>query len=260
MNEHEEEQYFEVPNIERLINIPIVSPDEPFVEILTELKGLRKENKPVYTKLDQHGLIAEYVSFRDRQKDTDWGVIVHRQAFCNLARDVFFATDYSIQQVEKHLRSYFFQRETFHFYVDRAVYALENSFNLHLNSSHDLWKRQCGKRLYKYPRIETEAAENFGWKMKSLGAEKAFAFLNKTRHISSDSMKEKTKHGTHHELHTWILSQYLKTDCTINDRVVGIDTLLGLDNKGKGGVTSIKLSQNDKLKPPITLPFRFFPN
>lgn len=258
MNEREEEQYFEVPNIERLINIPIVSPNEPFVEILTELKALRKDDKPVKTKLQQMELISEYVSFRDRGKDTDWGVIVHRQAFWNLARDCFFATDYSIQQVEKHLRSYFVQRETFHFYVDRAVYALENSFNLHLNSSHDLWKRQCGKRLYKYPRIETEAAENFGWKMKSLGAEKAFAFLNKTRHISSDSMKVKSKHGTHRELHSWILSQYLKTNCPINERVVGIETLLGLSDDGFGGTPSIKLSETDKRAQPLLLPVRVY--
>ena len=53
MKENEEEQYFEVPNIERLINIPVVNPDEPFVEILTELKGLRKDDKPVKTKLQQ---------------------------------------------------------------------------------------------------------------------------------------------------------------------------------------------------------------
>ena len=256
--EHVEEQYFEVPNIERLINIPIVSPNEPFVEILTELKGLRKENKPVNTKLDQHGLIAEYVSFRDRKKDTDWGVIIHRQAFWNLAKDVFFETDYSIQQAEKHLRSFFVQRETFHFYVDRAVYALENSFNLHFSSKHDLWKRQCGKRLYKYPQIEKEAAENFGWKMKTLGAEKAFAFLNKTRHISSDSMKAKSKHGTHRELHSWILSQYLKTDCPINERVVGIETLLGLSDDGIGGTPSIKLSETDKRAQPLLLPVRVY--
>ena len=81
MNEYEEEQYFEVPNIERLINIPIVNPDEPFVEILTELKGLRKDDRPVKTKLQQKEPIAEYVSFRDRKKGIDWGVIIHRQAF-----------------------------------------------------------------------------------------------------------------------------------------------------------------------------------
>lgn len=256
MNEHEEEQYFEVPSIERLVNIPIVKPNEPFVEILTELKGLRKEDKPAKTNLRQKEPIAEYVSFRDRKKDTDWGVIIHRQAFWNLAKDAFYETDYSIQQIEQHLRSYFVQRETFHFYVDRAVYALENSFNLHFSQKHDLWKRQCIKRLYQYPQIEKVAAENFGWKMKSLGAEKAFAFLNKTGHISSDSMKNETKHGTHRELHSWILSQYMKANCAINERVVGIETLLGLSDHGIGGTPSIKLSETNKREKPMWLPAR----
>jgi hypothetical protein len=94
--------------------------------------------------------------------------------------------------------------------------------------------------------------------MKSLGAEKAFAFLNKTRHISSDSMKAKSKHGTHRELHSWILSQYLKTDCPINERVVGIETLLGLSDDGIGGTPSIKLSETDKRAQPLLLPGRVY--
>ena len=267
MNEHEEEQYFEVPDIERLINIPIVNPDEPFVEILTELKGLRKDNKPVETqvqqkeketKLNQKDLIAEYVSFRDRKKDTDWGVIIHRRAFWNLVSDAFFETDYTVQQVEKHLRQYFVQRETFHFYVDRAIYALENSFNLHFHAKHDLWKHQCGKRPYKYPQPESDAAENFSWKMKSPGAEQAFAFLKKSLHIHADSMKEQTKYGTHRELHSLVLSQYLKSGCQLNDRIVGIETLLSLGDDGKGGITSIKLSETDKRAAPLRLPFRVY--
>ncbi len=255
MNEHNEDRYSEVPKIERLINIPVIRPDEPFVEILPELKRLRKDDKPVKTKLDQHELIAEYVSFRDRKQDNDWGIIIHRKAFWNLSRAAYFETDYNdVEILEKHLRSYFIKRETFHFFVDRAVYVLENSMHLQSNSKHDLWRRQCGNRLYRYVQGEDEAAENFAWKKKSPGAKNAYEFLEKTRHISANSMRKDSTYGLHRDLYCWILSQYLKTGCRLDDRATGIEILLGLDHERTGVTPTINILEPRENT--LQLPFR----
>jgi hypothetical protein len=266
MNEydHEEENDFEVPNIERLLNIPVVDLDEPLHEILTELKRVRRDgdgggNKTINTKLDykkpKHP-ISEYISFRDRLNDKTWGVVIYLEPLTDLAIAVMDHTGLTPEETESCLRQYFTQRETFHFYVDRAVYALENSFNLYFTTKHDLWEPQCRNRLYKYPQIEIHAAEYFAMKMTPTGAAKVFTFLKKVGHISADSMNTQNKYGTHRELHSWLLSQYLKSDCLINDRIVGIEGLLGLDNDGLGGTPSIKLSDTDKRVPPTQMPRR----
>ena len=266
-NEHEEEQDVEVPNIERLRNIPTVNPEEPFHEILTELKGIRAKVKPTSkTGLHQKELIAEYISFRDRTIDNGWGIVIHRQAFINLVNDTMIETGYDAKTVEQSLRRYFNQRETFHFYVDRAVYAIENTFELHTLKKHDLWKKQCGKRLYKYSPIERTASDHFAIKTISpqarliLGTvdKKIIDFLLLTGHISQNSMNIQSSYGTHRELHSWVLSDYLKSGCLINERIVGIENLLGLDNEGLGGKPSIKLSQTDKREQPTLLPVRLY--
>lgn len=268
MNEHEEERDFELPDIERLINIPIVDPDEPFFELLTELKRVRRDgdgggNKKVKTALDYHFQkprhpISEYISFRDRLKDNVWGVVIYRGPFRDLTLAVMEHTGSTAEETEKYLRCYFEQLETFHFYVDRAIYALENSFNLHTAPKHDLWKKHCGTRLYKYSLIENHAAEHFAMKTAPTTPAKVFNFLSKTNHISASSMNIQSKYGTHHELNSWVLSDYLKSGCLINERIVGIEHILGLDSDGQGGVPSIKLSETDKRIMPIKLPFRFY--
>ena len=264
MSEHEEEQYFEVPNIERLFNIPVVDLDEPLHEILTELKRVRRDgdgggNKTIKTKLDykkpKHP-ISEYISFRDRLNDKTWGVVIYLEPLTDLAIAVMDHTGLTPEETESCLRQYFTQRETFHFYVDRAVYALENSFNLYFTTKHDLWEPQCMNRLYKYPQIEIHAAEHFAMQMTPTRATKVFTFLKKVGHVSADSMNTQNKYGTHRELNSLLLSQYLKSDCLINDRIVGIEALLGLDNDGLGGTPSIKLSDTDKRVPPTQMPRR----
>jgi len=258
-NEHEEEQDVEVPNIERLRNIPTVNPEEPFHEILTELKGARAKVKPTSkTGFHQKELIAEYISFRDRAIFNDWGIVIHWQAFFNLVNDTMFETGYDAKTVEQSLRRYFVQREAFHFYVDRAVYAIENAFELHTANTHDLWKKQCGKRLYKYSPHEITAAEFFSWQSKAPGAGKIFDRLIKADHLSKKSTDIQSKYGTHRELNSWVLSDYLKSGCFIDDRIVGIENLLGLDNEGLGGVPSIKLSKTDKRMQPTRLPVRLY--
>lgn len=271
MSEHEEEYELEIPNIERLLNIPIVNLDEPLHELLTELKGVRRDgngggNKKVKTKLDyqDHNSsyrkprhpISEYISFRTRQKDSVWGIVIYRKPMRDLAIAVMDHTGLSPQETEHCLRQYFIQLETFHFYVDRAIYALENSFDLHLTVKHDFWKHRCGNRPYKYPQIEIHAAEHSAMKMTPTGAAKVFPFLQKVGHISADSMNTESKYGTHRELNSWLLSQYLKSNCLINDRIVGIEGLLGLDNQGLGGDPSIKLSDTNKRVKPTKLPRR----
>jgi hypothetical protein len=57
-----------------------------------------------------------------------------------------------------------------------------------------------------------------------------------------------------------VLSDYLSSGCSLDDRIVGIEGLLGLDDEGKAGVASIKLSQTDKRELPTKLPFRIFRN
>jgi hypothetical protein len=162
-------------------------------------------------------------------------------------------------QAWRHLYSYFSARETFHFYVDRAVYGLENSFYLHTGRKHVFWKTQNGNRLYSYSNLEVDAAEQFAWKMKSPDSKKVFTFLNKTGHISVDAMSPSSKHGTQRELNSLVLSDYLKTGCSLDERIVGIEGLLGLDDKGMGGDRSIKLSQTYKREIPTKLPFRLYP-
>ena len=272
MNEHEEEHDFEVPNIERLLNIPIVNLDEPLHEVLTELKRVRRDgngggNKKVKTKLDYQDQnsnyqkprhpISEYISYRTRKDDKDiWGIVIYCKPLQSLALAVMEDTGHSPEETERCLRQYFIQLETFHFFVDRAVFALEKSFDLHLATKHDFWKHRCGNRPHKYPQIEIHAAEYFAMKMTPMGAAKVFTFLHKVGHISADSMNTQNKYGTHRELHSWLLSQYLKSDCLINDRIVGIEGLLGLDNDGLGGTPSIKLSDTDKRVPPTQMPRR----
>lgn len=257
MNEQNKDRYLEVPEIERLINIPVIRPDEPFVEILTELKRLRKDVKPVKTKLDQHELIAEYVSFRDRKQNNDWGIIIHGKAFWNLSRNAYFETDYNnVEILEEHLRSYFIKRETFHFFVDRAVYVLENLMHLQSGFKHDLWRRHCGNRLHRYVEGEDEAAENFAWKKRSPGAKNAFEFLEKTRHISANSMQKNSTCGLHRDLHSWILSQYLKTGCHLYERAAGIEKLLGLDHERKGLTPTVHISEFGVREHTLELPFR----
>ena len=264
-NEHEEDD-LEVPDIERLRNIPIVNPEEPFHEILTELKRILRDgndggNKNINTKLDyqkpKHP-ISEYVSFRDETNDKCWGIVIYARPFLDLARSVINQTGVTLEVAEIHLQRYFVQRETFHFYVDRAVYAIENAFGLLTANTHGLWKKQCGKRLYKYSPHEITAAEFFSWQTKAPGAAKIFDFLIKVDHLSKKSTDIQSKYGTHRELNSWVLSDYLKSGCFIDDRIVGIENLLGLDNEGLGGVPSIKLSKTDKRMQPTRLPVRLY--
>ena len=79
-----------------------------------------------------------------------------------------------------------------------------------------------------------------------------------TGHLSKKSMNIQTSYGTHRELNSWVLSDYLKSGCLINDRIVGIENMLGLDNAGLGGVPSIKLSDIDKRVQPTQLPVRLY--
>ena len=266
-NEQEEEQSVELPNIENLRDIPIVNPEEPFHEILAELKLAREKDKPTKkTRFSQKELIAEYISFRDRTTDNDWGIIIHRRAFFNLAYDAMFHTGFDAQSVEQSLRSYFVQREKFHFYVDRAVYGIENAFELRTASKHDLWKKQCGKRLHKYSPIEKSASEHFAIQTipplapskQSTTDKNILNFMLLTGHLSKKSMNIQTSYGTHRELNSWVISDYLKSGCLINDRIVGIENMLGLDDAGLGGVPSIKLSDTDKRVQPTQLPVRLY--
>ena len=262
--ESEDERDFELLDIERLINIPIVSPDELLHEILTELKRIQRDgdgggNKAVKTKLDyrkpKHP-IAEYISFRDRVNDNTWGVVIHARPLLDLVIAAMNSKGVSPGVTVQNLCNYFTQRETFHFYVDRAIFGIENVFKLHTGINHDLWKKQCGKRLYQYSKHEETAAEYFSLNAKNLGATSVFNFLSTTGHVSKSSMNIQSAYGTHRELNSWVLSDYLNSGCLIDDRIVGIENLLGLDNDGLGGVTSIKLSETDKRKKPTELPVR----
>ena len=266
-NEREEEQNVELPNIENLRNIPIVNPVEPFHEILAELKAAREKDKPTKkTRFSQKELIAEYISFRDRTSDNDWGIIIHQRAFFNLANEAMFDTGFDAQTVEQMLRGYFVQREKFHFYVDRAVYGIENAFELRTASKHDLWKKQCGKRPYKFSTIEKSASEHFAIQTipplaplkQSNAVKEILNFLEKAKHLSPKSRNIQSSYGTHRELNSWVLSDYLKSGCLINDRIVGIENMLGLDDKGLGGMPSIKLSDTDKRVQPTPLPVRLY--
>ena len=257
MNERKENRPLEYPKIEQLVNSPLLGPDEPFVEILTELKRLRKDEKPTKTKLDQHELVAEYVSFRECTNAMGWGIIIHRNAFWNLSRNAFFETDCNnVEILEEQLRSYFINRETFHFFVDRAVYMMERSMDLHVNSKHDLWRSQCKSRPYAYPQGENEAAEYFAWKKKAPDTKQVFDFLEKTQHISSESMQALSQYGNQRDLRSWILSQYLKKGCHRDERVVGIENLLGLDQERKGVSPKINFVEFGDNKLAAQLPVR----
>ena len=266
--EHNEEEYFKIPSIERLINIPIVDQEKPLEEIFNEFMSVQQSGKGGGKKgggsnsfhhSPKHP-ISEYVSFRDKETENSWGIIIYWHKYQALMDAVIRATSLEEFQVWSHLFPYFIRRETFHFYVDRAVYGLENSFYLHTGRKHDFWKTQNGNRLYSYSDLEIDAAEQFAWRMRLPDSKKVFTLLNKSGHISSDAMNQTSKHGTHRELNSMVLSDYLCSGCSIDDRIVGIEGLLGLDGKGKGGDDSIKLSQTDKRAFPIQLPFRFFRN
>jgi hypothetical protein len=262
--EHKEEKFFEVPNIERLINIPIVNPDEPFVEILTQLKAVRRDGggKKVSTMIDYQKPrypISEYISFRDIKFNNAWGVVIYKRPYLELAASVIMHTNAAPELVEKCLRRYFTQREDFHFFVDRAVFGLENLFELHTGTKHNFWKYKTQNRLYKYSSHEITAAEFYSWKMKEHGEDKILNYLIKTHHLSASSTNIDGMYGKHRELNSLVLSDYLKSGCSLDERIVGIEGLLGLDDKGMGGDRSIKLSQTYKREIPTKLPFRFYP-
>jgi hypothetical protein len=267
-NEYNEEEYFEIPSIERLFNIPIVDQEKPLEEIFNEFMSVQQSGKGggkkgggsnSFHNSPKHP-ISEYVSFRDKETENSWGVLTYCQNLRPLMDAAAKANNCTQFQAWIHLYRYFTKRETFHFYVDRAVYGLENLFYLHTGRKHDFWKTQNGNRPYSYSNLEIDAAEQFAWRMKLPDSKKVFSFLNKSGHISSDAMNRTSKHGTHRELNSMVLSDYLSSGCSLDDRIVGIEGLLGLDDEGKGGVASIKLSQTDKRELPITLPFRFFHN